>query len=425
MIAAGMRAVDPALLDWAAKETGARISDVRIATNGASRLTAILELNDGATKSVVLRHDTGGGSLAGTPFSLEHEAYAYQIIEGRDITAPRLIALSNDGRSLLLEKAEGVVANAHEAFPDFLRKLGKLHALQTDESRLKDFASKTRDVLPAWKSIYQSKAARASPLIDMAFEILPDLQPQTAGPQAMCHGDPGAGNYLVQGERVTALLDWELSHLGDPMDDLAWITIRASQYGIAIDNFGALVAEHWAASSGLKPDQKRLRYWQAVGLLRMLIMCIAHKMQPRKGEERLLQMMIEPVLENQLIVILAELTGEALNPGPVRSAENLLAAFPAEELAEAAEDISETFLKFSAQTSVDPWMRRIRQLMRQVAERGAAFSGDFAEPAGAKAVRLNDLYQHSQNRLAWLPRATALAARPLATLTQMPCPSTS
>ena len=42
-------------------------------------------------------------------------------------------------------------------------------------------------------------------------------------------GDTGPGNFMYQDGKVTAVVDWELAHLGDPMDDIAWLSLRTVQ----------------------------------------------------------------------------------------------------------------------------------------------------------------------------------------------------
>ncbi len=63
-------------------------------------------------------------------------------------------------------------------------------------------------------------------LAHLALEVLRRLAPASVPRTVVCHGDVGPGNFLHDGARVTALLDWEFAHLGDPMDDLAWWVFR-------------------------------------------------------------------------------------------------------------------------------------------------------------------------------------------------------
>ena len=56
---------------------------------------------------------------------------------------------------------------------------------------------------------------------------------------------------MYVGDRVTAIVDWELAHVGDPMDDIAWLSWRATQQGWP--DFPARLREYEAAS-GIEVD---------------------------------------------------------------------------------------------------------------------------------------------------------------------------
>ncbi len=73
------------------------------------------------------------------------------------------------------------------------------------------------------------------------------------------HGDAGPGNFLFEGDRVTALLDWELVHYGDPMADLAMLCLRMLFQGFVPlpEAFAA-----YEAAGGYPVDLKRLRFWR-------------------------------------------------------------------------------------------------------------------------------------------------------------------
>ena len=47
----------------------------------------------------------------------------------------------------------------------------------------------------------------------------------------MVHGDFRLGNLMVDGDGLAAVLDWELAHLGDPMEDLGWFCVKAWRFG--------------------------------------------------------------------------------------------------------------------------------------------------------------------------------------------------
>ncbi len=85
------------------------------------------------------------------------------------------------------------------------------------------------------------------------------------------HGDFRLGNLLVDRGGLRAVLDWELAHIGDRHEDLAWATIRAWRFdrhreaGIFPDPEGWLAAYAAAAGPGVCVDPDRFRWWQVAG----------------------------------------------------------------------------------------------------------------------------------------------------------------
>jgi hypothetical protein len=82
-------------------------------------------------------------------------------------------------------------------------------------------------------------------------------------------GDTGPGNFLYEDNRVSAVLDWELAHLGDPHDDLGWLALRAVQ-----EPFTCLADRlaDYAAESGRAIDLDRLRYYRVFAELRVVVL---------------------------------------------------------------------------------------------------------------------------------------------------------
>jgi aminoglycoside phosphotransferase (APT) family kinase protein len=81
---------------------------------------------------------------------------------------------------------------------------------------------------------------------------------------AVVHGDYRVGNFLQQGGRITAILDWETVHLGDPHEDLAWALSRAfaagtTRVGGLFDREAFL--DRYQARSGIRIRPGVLRYY--------------------------------------------------------------------------------------------------------------------------------------------------------------------
>jgi hypothetical protein len=99
---------------------------------------------------------------------------------------------------------------------------------------------------------------------------LRDHVPATGdAPPALVQGDTGPGNFLHDGHRVTAFLDFELAHLGDPMEDLAWVGTRNAQE--PVPDFEHFLARY-AAAVGVEPDRDRIRYHALLAELRIAVL---------------------------------------------------------------------------------------------------------------------------------------------------------
>jgi aminoglycoside phosphotransferase (APT) family kinase protein len=77
---------------------------------------------------------------------------------------------------------------------------------------------------------------------------------------AIVHGDLRVGNFLAVDGRVTALLDWEMAHLGDPLEDLAWTyrSLWSPERQLPYADFLA----RYEARSGRAVDHQVLRYYR-------------------------------------------------------------------------------------------------------------------------------------------------------------------
>jgi aminoglycoside phosphotransferase (APT) family kinase protein len=278
--------LDPALAQLVVSVAGGRIARAERAGTGASRTTWLVDVErEGEVALLVLRCDSGDGPLSGTELSLEREAAVYGALAKTTVRIPRLLAVAADGRALLLERVSG--SDAFAAIPDPVRKqaiaddyfaaLAGLHTQDPAELWLPGFArprdprDHARGDLALWQRIAASRLREGDPLLDAAFAWLAANAPATAARTSLCHGDAGPGNFLFEGARVTALLDWEFAHLSDPHDDLAWVAVRAQLLG----GFGDLARGYrgWSAATGTPVDPARLEYYRALVLLRMAVSC--------------------------------------------------------------------------------------------------------------------------------------------------------
>jgi len=279
---------ETALREWIEAETGGRVTRFERTATGASRGIWLVDVERGGDPpaELVLRRDTGDGPLSGTELDLAREAVVYRALADTPVRIPRLLACSAAGDALLVERAPGSEqfaaireAKRRDAVArDCFEALAELHRLDPAKLALQGFAQPAdgpdhaRVDLRLWRRIFAERAAEPTPLLDLAFAWLDDAAPDGAEKTALCHGDAGPGNFLFEGERVTALLDWEFAHVGDPVDDLAWVAVRAQLLG----GFGDLAAglHGWRDATGLSLPRQRIEYYRALVLVRMATSCL-------------------------------------------------------------------------------------------------------------------------------------------------------
>jgi aminoglycoside phosphotransferase (APT) family kinase protein len=110
------------------------------------------------------------------------------------------------------------------------------------------------------------RAAQREPLPEMEVELawLRANAPASLA-TVLVHGDFKPGNALVRGDHLAVVLDWETAHLGDPLEDLGWITnpVRQREHQIPGVWERAQIVEHWSARTGYPVDDDALRWWNA------------------------------------------------------------------------------------------------------------------------------------------------------------------
>lgn len=100
---------------------------------------------------------------------------------------------------------------------------------------------------------------------------------ETGSEPALVHGDFRTGNLLVDEGGLVAVLDWELAHVGDPLEDLGWFCAPAWRFGGpgAAGGFGTReeLYDAYALASGRPVDRERARYWEVLATLKWGVIC--------------------------------------------------------------------------------------------------------------------------------------------------------
>ena len=92
--------------------------------------------------------------------------------------------------------------------------------------------------------------------------------PTTVDRTVLVQGDTGPGNFMFRDGEIVAVVDWELAHLGDPMEDLAWVITRS-----LLQPFVPLGPwfRRYSELSGIAVDDARLHWWTVFNVVRCVI----------------------------------------------------------------------------------------------------------------------------------------------------------
>ena len=123
---------------------------------------------------------------------------------------------------------------------------------------------------------YRKDRLEAHPILEETFGWLWRNLPATDR-IVLVHGDYRSGNYLYDDTgRITAILDWETAHLGDPMEDLGWASMKFwNGGGLAVGLMPrAELLRRYEKESGKPVDEKRVFFYEILGNAKMATICL-------------------------------------------------------------------------------------------------------------------------------------------------------
>jgi aminoglycoside phosphotransferase (APT) family kinase protein len=278
------------------------------ATNETWSLDAVrdagVEGEDSAVDSepLILRRSAVGRGPG--VLSLQSEAHVLSAVHGCNVPVPqvRYVLAPDDGlgEGFLMQRIAGATLPSKilrdpglaSVRPKLAHQLGgiaaAIHAVELTRLPELPLLDAERQ-LQHLHSQYQGQD-NARPVFDLAFRWLREHMPP-AVTAMLVHGDFRHGNLIVGARGVLAVLDWELAHVGDPTEDLAWMCIPPWRFGELdhpVGGFGMreeLLAAYESAS-GRSIDAARLEWWDVLGSLRWGIMCADMPKWLRSGRDR-------------------------------------------------------------------------------------------------------------------------------------------
>jgi aminoglycoside phosphotransferase (APT) family kinase protein len=275
-------------------------------SGGASQETWSFDIvhPDGVFGAILRRSPPGYGAAASRAAGLDAEAVLMRLAYQAGVPSPKVLHVLQPrdglGTGFIMARVEGETiarkilrdeqfANAR---PMLARQLGQIaagiHGL--DLAQL----PKLRRMTASMEIFELERDYRGfdwpRPVFALALRWLRDHDPGPSDQVTLVHGDFRHGNLIIGPDGVRAVLDWELAHLGDPMEDLGWICVNSWRFGEIdkpVGGFGTreeLFAGYEAA--GRRADPARVKIWEVMGTLRWGVMCCGMMQRFRLGPDR-------------------------------------------------------------------------------------------------------------------------------------------
>jgi aminoglycoside phosphotransferase (APT) family kinase protein len=268
------------------------VEGLRRLSGGASRAMYSVDAvhPGGAVEPLIVRTDPRASERVAVP-----EASLFRAAAAAGVPVPRVVA--DGGDILVVERVEGetiprkILRDTEFAAARPLlaqhcgRALARIHAVPVDGVpglALED------DPVTTWRAMLDG-FGQPHPTFELALRWLEERRPPPTA-TSLVHGDFRNGNLIVGPDGLRAVLDWELAHLGDPMEDLGWLCVKAWRFGVdrpvgGFGDYGQLFSAYQEAS-GRVVDPEVVHWWEVMGTLKWGIMCIAQAFTHLSGTVR-------------------------------------------------------------------------------------------------------------------------------------------
>jgi aminoglycoside phosphotransferase (APT) family kinase protein len=319
------------LAEFLSAETGAgvTIEGFRKFPAGFSWITYCVTVEGFAgARDLILRIGPPYGLFA--PYSAMPEFEALTALAGSSVPAPRAYFASDDSSILgapffLSEKVDGDTplpwgaqgqalqgARRETLAADFIDALASLHVFDWRATPLAKWGARVTLENAAelqiddWQARFKRWALRPHPMAHRTLAWLRAHVPK-AKRLSLVHGDYRLGNFLERGGRISAVLDWELVHLGDPVEDLGWAFLPQYRGGTSL--VCGLASEtdflaRYEAQFGVKVEAASLKFYIVFSLLKL---AFTHMAAARCFEDGLFNDMRMPAMATQIAPVFRQI----------------------------------------------------------------------------------------------------------------------
>ena len=349
-----------------------RIDGLRLLSGGASRETWSFDalVGDGeddrgdVAHELVLQRTRGSTSTGMGGPSMAVEDDLLRAAAERGVPVPRLVLASSDaderlsgdgGSARVCERVAGETLGARVVRDERYAGARRVLPRQCGEALAAIHAIPPESVpgLRPWEPLSRLRTGldllgEARPAFELALRWLAEHRPAPR-PPSVVHGDFRVGNLVVVPDGLRSVLDWELAHLGDPVEDLGWLCVRSWRFGGdgVVGGVGDLpdLLQGYRDAGGAAVDEREVTWWIVSGTLTWGLICAVQARRHLEGHVRSVELATvgRRICETeydllQLLGVPPEERGACVEPVPVSGRELLHGRPTATELVEAVRD---------------------------------------------------------------------------------------
>jgi aminoglycoside phosphotransferase (APT) family kinase protein len=258
---------------------------VEAVSGGASRESWSVRAVDGEGEWFLRCDPPAGASFL--PLELEHRIVTAAAAAGVPVARP--LAIGEVG--FLMDHVAGTsvaprvlrreeLADARERLPAQLAEaLARIHSI--DPTGLDGLpggnSDPALDACELWERTID-EIGEPLPAVEAGLRWLRLHRPPPPERIALVHGDFRLGNLIVDPDGLGAVIDWELCHAGDPVEDIGWLCIRSWRFGndeLPVAGLGEMSTflDAYEAAGGVRREPERLRWWEAMGNVKWAVIC--------------------------------------------------------------------------------------------------------------------------------------------------------
>jgi aminoglycoside phosphotransferase (APT) family kinase protein len=233
------------------------------------------------------------------PYDLERQFHILRALERTPVRAPRALWLERTGDVLgrpffVMERVAGDVYEMDvppDATPECVRRmclsmadhLAAIHNVDlsaTGLDSLADGADHLDRELAHWANEMRRVQRGPLPALERLLEALRETKPEPCPTVRLVHGDAKPGNFAFVGDEVSAVFDWEMTTVGDPLTDIGWMELLWMQpVGITSHPSAPPIDEFLARYEAISGIGTRNREWyRALNAFKMAVICLIGSM---------------------------------------------------------------------------------------------------------------------------------------------------